>query len=138
MTNVWSSYLLNGEPSSIWTEVVLNARCMYSSSSSFSFSSSSSSSSSSCSSLYCYSAATLDGITPHGVKAVRNIVNDSVIDVFYYMSPCFGPEVVTLCFVSQLLLLLLLLFLSSYRFLMGFAGRFTSCITSSWYVILSF
>lgn len=35
----------------------------------------------------------LAGITPHGVKALRNLINDSFLDTMYYMSPRYGPEV---------------------------------------------
>ena len=38
-------------------------------------------------------AGTLDRITPHGVRMLRAMVNDSVLDVMYYMSQRFGPEV---------------------------------------------
>uniref|UniRef100_A0A1X7VN80 DDHD domain-containing protein n=1 Tax=Amphimedon queenslandica TaxID=400682 RepID=A0A1X7VN80_AMPQE len=32
-------------------------------------------------------------ITPHGVKALRSILNDSVLDIMFYVSPRFGPEI---------------------------------------------
>lgn len=35
----------------------------------------------------------LASITPHGVKSLRGLVNDSVLDVMFYLSPRFGPEV---------------------------------------------
>lgn len=35
----------------------------------------------------------LSDITPHGVMKLRTIFNDSVLDVLYYMSPKYGPEV---------------------------------------------
>lgn len=44
------------------------------------------------SSLLC-NTGTLDRITPHGVRMLRAMVNDSVLDVMYYMSHRFGPEV---------------------------------------------
>ena len=39
------------------------------------------------------SPGVLNNITPHGVKMLRSMFNDSVLDVLYYMSPKFGPEV---------------------------------------------
>ncbi|XP_064389425.1 phospholipase DDHD1-like isoform X1 [Halichondria panicea] len=35
----------------------------------------------------------LNDITPHGVMKLRSMFNDSVLDVLYYMSPKFGPEI---------------------------------------------
>ena len=32
-------------------------------------------------------------ITPHGVRMIRGVFNDTVVDVMYYMSSRFGPEV---------------------------------------------
>ena len=32
-------------------------------------------------------------ITPHGVAKLRELMNDSALDILYYMSPKFGPEV---------------------------------------------
>ena len=32
-------------------------------------------------------------ITPHSIKKLRDLMNDSAIDVMYYLSPRFGPEV---------------------------------------------
>ena len=36
----------------------------------------------------------LNTITPQGVKMLRTLFNESVLDVLYYMSPKFGPEVI--------------------------------------------
>lgn len=35
----------------------------------------------------------LNTITPHGVKMVREAINESAIDVMYYLSPKYGPEI---------------------------------------------
>ena len=35
----------------------------------------------------------LSTITPHGIRMLRSLLNDSIVDVMYYMSPRFGPEV---------------------------------------------
>ncbi len=35
----------------------------------------------------------LDAITPHGVMKLRSMFNESVLDVLYYMSHKYGPEV---------------------------------------------
>ena len=42
---------------------------------------------------YIFSAGAVASITPHGVKALRAILNDSVLDIMFYVSPRFGPEV---------------------------------------------
>ena len=41
----------------------------------------------------CVFTGAIANITPHGVKALRAIVNDSVLDVMFYLSSRFGPEV---------------------------------------------
>ena len=35
----------------------------------------------------------LNVITPHGLKRIRGVINDTIIDVMYYMSSKYGPEV---------------------------------------------
>ena len=40
-----------------------------------------------------FSPGMLTNITLHGVKALRDIVNDSVLDIFFYTSPKYRPEV---------------------------------------------
>ena len=47
----------------------------------------------SCQPPFSVCAGTLDRITPHGVRMLRAMVNDSVLDVMYYLSLRFGPEV---------------------------------------------
>ena len=41
----------------------------------------------------------LYSITPHGLKSLRGLLNDSVLDVMFYLSPRYGPEV---SFVTEL------------------------------------
>ena len=43
--------------------------------------------------LFALVLGVLAGITPHGVKALRNLINDSFLDTMYYLSPRYGPEV---------------------------------------------
>ena len=40
-----------------------------------------------------FSSGMLTNITLHSVKGLRDIVNDSVLDIFFYTSPKYGPEV---------------------------------------------
>ncbi len=40
-----------------------------------------------------FCAGVLDAITPHGVMKLRSMFNDSVLDILYYMSHKYGPEV---------------------------------------------
>ena len=35
----------------------------------------------------------LSSITPHSVKGLRGLINDSVLDIMFYLSPRYGPEV---------------------------------------------
>ncbi len=42
--------------------------------------------------MYIYTGL-VSTITPHGLKMMREMVNDCVLDVFYYFSPKYGPEV---------------------------------------------
>lgn len=35
----------------------------------------------------------LSSITPHSVKALRGLINDSVLDIMFYLSSRYGPEV---------------------------------------------
>lgn len=42
----------------------------------------------------------LNTITPHGVKMVREAINESAIDVMYYLSPKYGPEVSSTCILT--------------------------------------
>ena len=44
--------------------------------------------------LCAHALGLVNRITPRGLKMVRNLVNDCVMDVFYYFSPKFGPEVI--------------------------------------------
>ena len=43
--------------------------------------------------LPCTCKGLLNVITPHGLKSLRGLINNTVIDVFYYMSSKYGPEV---------------------------------------------
>jgi phospholipase DDHD1 len=36
---------------------------------------------------------TVASITPHGVKSLRAFANDSLLDIMYYLSPCYHPEI---------------------------------------------
>ena len=49
--------------------------------------------------VFHYSTGAVASITPHGVKALCAILNDSVLDIMFYVSPRFGPEVgATACY----------------------------------------
>ena len=39
----------------------------------------------------------VDSLTLPNVRTLRNILNTSVLDVMYYLSPTYGPEVCIVC-----------------------------------------
>ena len=47
-------------------------------------------------------AGLLTNITPHGVKMLREMFNNSAVDVMYYTSPRFGPEVRTYVYMYRI------------------------------------
>ena len=43
--------------------------------------------------MYTHTSGMLKNITLHGVKTLRDMLNDSVLDIFFYTSLKYGPEV---------------------------------------------
>ena len=41
----------------------------------------------------CHLIGMVDSLTLPNVRTIRNIVNTSLLDVMYYLSPTYGPEV---------------------------------------------
>uniref|UniRef100_A0A1X7TDR4 Uncharacterized protein n=1 Tax=Amphimedon queenslandica TaxID=400682 RepID=A0A1X7TDR4_AMPQE len=47
---------------------------------------------------YIFSIGAVASITPHDMNASRAILNDSVLDIMFYVSTWFGPEVSSFIF----------------------------------------
>ena len=57
--------------------------------------------------VFNYSTGAVASITPHGVKALRAILNDSVLDIMFYVSPRFGPEVRSYSILQTIIIIIL-------------------------------